>query len=38
MWWLKLPTAAYELTAIARRRAGRAAVRTLNGFGKRHHV
>jgi len=33
-WWLKLPTAAHELAAIARRRAGRAAVRCVNRFGK----
>ncbi|NQE87249.1 YdcF family protein [Nocardia terpenica] len=26
-WWLKIPTAAYELTAIARRRAGHALLR-----------
>lgn len=31
-WWLKLPTAAHELAAVARRRVGRAAMRMLGGF------
>nr|WP_246462014.1 YdcF family protein [Nocardia transvalensis] len=32
-WWLKVPTAAHELAAIARRRAGAAAVALLNRAG-----
>lgn len=34
-WWLKLPTAAHELAAIARRRAGRAAVLALGRLSGR---